>query len=114
MTFMTAKTFPITITKHLSAIHCNTVVFRQILTDLSDMRYGLKHKFTLIDLTEIKLSANRDQLTNISMPGYIFLSQPSHYYIKEDLNYIIRGPLKGNFAPQEFTLNKSPSTQVYG
>ena len=70
------------------------------MTDLSDMRYGLKHKFTLIDLTEIKLSANRDQLTNISMPGYTFLSQPSHYYIKEDLNYIIQGVLKGNFAPK--------------
>ena len=24
MTFITAKTFPITITKHLSGIHCNT------------------------------------------------------------------------------------------
>ena len=24
MTFITAKTFPITITKHISAIHCNT------------------------------------------------------------------------------------------
>lgn len=54
----------------------------------------------MIGLSETKFRADQDILTNINIPGYDFISQPSlsnaggvGFYIKNDLNYIIRPDL---------------------
>ena len=50
----------------------------------------------MIDLAETKISIDKELIPNINIPGYTFISEPSHsnagvaYYINDNLKYIIK------------------------
>ena len=87
--------------KSFSALHCNirslAANYDNMLTMLSDLNFS----FSLIGLSETKIKSDKNNLLNISIPGYNFLSQPSStnaggvgFYVKSSLNHTLR---------QEFT-----------
>ena len=63
---------------------------------LSELHYS----FSVIRLTEIKQKIDKEPILNLNIPGYNFVSQPSHsdaggvgFFIKENLKYTIREDL---------------------
>ena len=63
-----------------------------MLTMLSDLNFS----FSLIGLSETKIKSDKNNLLNISIPGYNFLSQPSStnaggvgFYVKSSLNHTL-------------------------
>ena len=65
--------------------------------NLHNMLVELNFPFSLIGLTETKFRKNIEHVTNVDMPGYDLISQPSlsnaggvAFYISHNLNYIIR------------------------
>jgi hypothetical protein len=61
------------------------------------MLIELNHDFSVIGLTETKYQSSREQLLNVTIPGYIFISQPSMsnsggvgFFASDNLSYITR------------------------
>ena len=57
----------------------------------------LSYKFPLTGLSETKISVDKEFISNINIPGYTFISEPSHsnagrvaFYINDNLKYIIK------------------------
>ena len=67
-----------------------TIFYRHLISELS-------YKFPLIGLSETKISIDKELIPNINIPGYTFISEPSHFnaggvafYINDNLKYIIK------------------------
>lgn len=77
--------------------------FDNFITILSD----LSHSFSIIGITESRILVNKQPLSNISIPGYEFISQPTFhsaggvaFYIKNDIEFHLRDDL--NISTQEY------------
>jgi hypothetical protein len=82
--------------KHFSALHCN---IRSLAANFDNfhMLHELYFPFSIVGLTEIKIKVDQEFDSNITLPGYVFTSQPSNsnaggvgFYIRENLKFIIR------------------------
>ena len=83
-----------------SAIHCNVRSLSANHDSLVNMLSELYFPFSLIGLSETKQQINKDPISNLQIPSYHFVSQPSHsnagvvgFFIKDNLKYIKRGDL---------------------
>ena len=86
--------------KSLSVLHCNIRSLSANHNKLSVMLSELGSPFSLIALTETKIKYGEDLITNVDIPGYTFVSQPSYsnagglgLFVKNDLKYTIRNDL---------------------
>ena len=64
--------------------------------NLAHILSELQFSFSVIGLSETKFMTNKDILTNLDLPGYDFISQPSlsnaggvGFYVKNNLTYSI-------------------------
>lgn len=80
-----------------SAIHCNVRSLSANYDSLTNMLSELFFPFSLIGLSETKQQIDKDPISNLQIPGYHFVSQPSHsnaggvgFFIKDHLKYIKR------------------------
>ena len=83
-----------------SAIHCNVRSLSANIENLTTMLSELHFSFSVISLTEIKQKIDKEPILNLNIPGYNFVSQPSHsnaggvgFFIKDNLKYTIREDL---------------------
>ena len=83
-----------------SAIHCNVRSLSANHDSLVNMLPELYFPFSLIGLSETKQQINKDPISNLQIPSYHFVSQPSHsnaggvgFFIKDNLKYIKREDL---------------------
>ena len=63
--------------KPFSIIHCNIRSLSANFDSLSTLLSDLQHNFSVIGISETRLLVGREQITNTSIPGYTFFSQPS-------------------------------------
>lgn len=89
--------------KHFSALHANIRSLNANFDKLVDLLSLVKHKFTIIGLTETKRQASRVNIVDTSIPGYNFISLPSllnsggvGFYISNDINVSYREDLSKN------------------
>jgi exonuclease III len=80
-----------------SALNCNIRSLAANFDNLHNMLVELNFPFSLIGLTETKFRKDIEHVTDVDMPGYDLISQPSlsnaggvAFYISHNLNYIIR------------------------
>ena len=83
--------------KALSALHCNIRSLAANHDNFLHLISELSYKFSLIGLSETKLSIDIELISNIDIPGYNFISEPNHsnaggvaFYINDNLKYIIK------------------------
>ena len=86
--------------KPFSIIHCNIRSLSANFDSLSTLLSDLQHNFSVIGISETRLLVGREQITNTSIPGYTFFSQPSvqeaggvGLYIRDDLEFHLRDDL---------------------
>ena len=86
--------------KAFSIIHCNIRSLSANFDSLSTLLSDLQHNFSIIGISETRLLVGRDQITNTSIPGYTFFSQPSvqeaggvGLYIRDDSEFHLRDDL---------------------
>ena len=79
-----------------SALHCNTTNVQGNYDNFAHMLSQLQFPFSVIGLSETKFMIDKDILTNIDLPGYDFISQPSlsqaggiSFYVRKNLTYSI-------------------------
>ena len=60
-----------------TVFNCNVRSPNANLENLLTFLADLHHKFSLIGLSETKINVHNDRLTNLIIPGYQFISQPS-------------------------------------
>ena len=65
---------------HFSAFHCNVRSLNANFDKLTDLLHQLTLSFSLIGITETKLRNSVQNLLNINIPGYKFISKPSLSY----------------------------------
>ena len=82
--------------RSFSAPHCNIRSLQGNYDNLAHMLSELQFSFSVIGLSETKFMTNKDILTNLDLPGYDFISQPSlsnaggvGFYVKNNLTYSI-------------------------
>ena len=83
--------------KAFSALHCNIRSLAANHDNFLHLISELIYKFPLIGLSETKISIDKELIPNINIPGYTFISEPSHsnaggvaFYINDNLKYIIK------------------------
>lgn len=83
-----------------SALHCNIRSLGANCDKLMNMLNELHHGFSVIGLSEIKFTQDKEVLSNISVPGYNFISQPSlssaggvGMYLKNNIKFVQRDDL---------------------
>ena len=83
-----------------SMLHCNTRSISANFDALNQLLCDLNHSFSIIGLSETKLKVDKENLSNISLRGYTFLSNPSltnaggvGLYVKNNLNFNLREDL---------------------
>lgn len=83
-----------------AALNCNIRSLSANHDKLVDMIFELHYPFSLIGVTETKLKFDHEPITNCNLPGYCFVSQPSHsnaggvgFYIKNDIKFTPRTDL---------------------
>jgi hypothetical protein len=84
--------------KCFSALHSNIRSFKNANSDnLIQMLIELNHDFSVIGLTETKYQSSREQLLNVTIPGYNFIYQPSlsnsggvGFFASDNLSYVTR------------------------
>ena len=83
-----------------SMLHCNTSSISANFDALNQLLCDLNHSFSIIGLSETKLKVDKENLSNISLRGYTFLSNPSltnaggvGLYVKNNLNFNLREDL---------------------
>ena len=81
-------------------VNCNVRSLSKNYDNFTNMLSNLYHPFSLIGLSETKITSDRPPITNIDHPGYHFVSQPTlsdwggvGFYIKNSLRYKIRPEL---------------------
>jgi len=81
--------------RSFSALHCNISV-QGNYDNFAYMLSELQFPFSVIGLSETKFMIDKDILTNIDLPGYDFISQPSlshaggvSFYVRQNLTYSI-------------------------
>ena len=87
-----------------SLMHVNIASLNAHIDDLRTVLSRLKHTFDIIGISEHKIAKHSQPSNNIEIPGYNeFEFEPtstSHggtgFYIKNDLDYIVRHDLKIN------------------
>ena len=80
-----------------SVIHNNVRSLSANFDHLINVLSVVKCKFDIIGLTETKIRFDHPTITNTAIPGYNFISQPSHteaggvgFYIRDDCEFHIR------------------------
>ena len=63
--------------KSFAALNCNIRSLQSNHENLVHMLSELQFPFSVIGLSETKLKVDKDILTNVNIPGYDFISQPS-------------------------------------
>ena len=93
--------------KSFSVLHCNIRSLAANKDKLSILLEDLQCPFDIIGLSETRIKNNQDPVTNLNLPGYVFLSQPTlssaggvGLYVKEDLHTTVRHDL--NISQEEF------------
>ena len=83
--------------KAFSALHCNIRSLAANHDNFLHLISELSHKFPLIGLSETKISIDKEPIPNINIPGYTFISEPSHsnaggvaFYINDNLKFFIK------------------------
>jgi hypothetical protein len=83
-----------------SVFHCNVRSLNANLENLLTLLADLHHKFSLIGLSETKINVHNDPLTNLIIPGYQFISQPSMsnaggvgFYVRDSIEFHLREDL---------------------
>ena len=83
-----------------SALNFNIRSLQANGEDLSYLLSDLSHNFSIIGLSETKLSFDKDCIVNINILGYNFLSQPSHtnaggvgFFVRQDCQFHQRDDL---------------------
>ena len=91
-----------------SVLHHNIRSLAANFDDLTLLLSDLKHDFNIIGLSETKIMIDKPPLTNISMPGYQFASQPSKhnaggvgFYIKDNIEFHFRDDLSSTTEEYE-------------
>ena len=81
--------------KAFSALHCNIRSLAANQDSLLNMISELNYKFSLIGLSETKISHDKEPILNLNIPGYDLISGPSHsnaggvaFYIRNNFKYI--------------------------
>jgi hypothetical protein len=81
--------------KSFSAIHCNTRSLSSNLDSLNELLSDMDHHFSIIGISETKLSKDVAPVSNIDIPGYQFFHQDSlsnaggvGVYIDDTLSFI--------------------------
>ena len=79
-----------------SALHCNIRSLAANYDSFVHMLSELHFSFPLIGLSETKFVKDKENLSNVNIAGYDFISEPSlsnaggvAFYVKNNLNYII-------------------------
>ena len=87
-------------TNDFSLLHSNVRSLSANHDNLLLMLDNLKFQFSIIGLSEIKLKVGQSFITNIEIPGYNFICQPSlssesgvGFYIKKELKFVLRDDL---------------------
>ena len=85
---------------YFSVFHSNVRSIAAKYENLAALLTELNHNFQLIGVSETKINIDKDCVTNISIPGYNFFSQPSQqnaggvgFYIKNEIEFHIRDDL---------------------
>ncbi len=80
-----------------SVLHSNVRSLSANYDTLSALLSNLNFKFSVIGLTETKISMQKSLVSNVSIDGYHFFSQPSHQnaggvglYVRDDCEFHIR------------------------
>lgn len=85
---------------YFSALHCNVRSLNANVDHLHDLLHQLSHNFSLIGISETKINSSSQNFSNINIPDYKFISQPSlsnaggvGFYVNDSLNFILRNDL---------------------
>lgn len=91
-----------------STLHFNIRSLAANYDHFIHMLTELYFPFSVIGLSETKIKVDQDILSNIEMPGYDFISQPTlsnaggvGFYVNKDLNYIVCSDLTVSVANYE-------------
>ena len=83
-----------------SVLHCNIRSIAANYDKLTELLSELNYSFKVIGLSETKITNNTGQISNTSLPGYNFISQPTlsqaggvGLYIKNGTEFHIRDDL---------------------
>ena len=86
--------------KPISMLHCYIRSISANMDNFVNMLNELHHPFSIIGLTETKINISKVSVTNIDLPGYQFLSQPSlsnaggtGFFVQDILKVSIRSDL---------------------
>ena len=86
--------------KSFAALNCNIRSLQGNHDNLVHMLSELQFPFSVIGLSEIKFIFDKDIITNVNIPGYDFISQPSlsnaggvGFYIKNNLTFAVLSEL---------------------
>ena len=86
--------------KSFAALNCNIRSLQGNHDNLVHMLSELQFPFSVIGLSEIKFKFDKDIITNVNIPGYDFISQPSlsnaggvGFYIKNNLTFAVLSEL---------------------
>ena len=80
-----------------SALNCNIRRLSANFDNLANMLHELYFPFSLIGLTETKLKHNQHSVSNVTLKGYRFVSQPSNpnaegvgFFVKDNIKHTLR------------------------
>ena len=86
--------------KSFAPLKCNIRSLQGNHENLVHMLSELQFPFSVIGLSEIKFKVDKDIITNVNIPGYDFISQPSlsnaggvGFYIKNKLTFTVLSEL---------------------
>ena len=98
-----------------SAFHANIRSMNANFDNLTRLLAELNHSFSIIGLTETKFQVSGEQLINVSIPGYEFISQRSlssyggaGFYVSDKLNFTIRNNFSESNLLQTLCDNTRP------
>lgn len=86
--------------KSFAALHCNIRSLQCNLENFVHLLSELQFPFSVLGLSEIKFKVDKDIITNVNIPGYNFISQPSlsnaggvGFYINNNLTFTVLSEL---------------------
>ena len=89
--------------KSTSVLHCNIRSISANHDKLYEMLNYLKYKFSIIGISEAWLTKSKENISNISIPGYDFISQPSQskaggvgFYVDNNIAFLVRSDLSSS------------------
>ena len=94
--------------KAFSLLNCNIRSIQANFDNLVQFLNDLNYPFDIINLSETLLNRSNDQISNLDLPGYSFLSQPTTQraggvgmYIKKGIQYSVRHDLTSSSDESE-------------